>query len=335
MKKFTTFASIIFLCANIIFFFSQVKKSKKNGEPEACSADNSLKSPNNILSYISSKNAAPSCKTCLTSVKKLIEKDKSKILGEATANMILIPAKEYLIGSQRDLGESDEYPLHKVQLDAFYLDKYEVNAAAYLKFVEASGAGYPEWIKPNGIFNIDTGNDNYYKRLSHILKSPQYPIIGITWKNANDYCQWANKRLPTEAEWEAAAKANTQTIYSFGDKNEPAEDYAWFKFNSNNMPGMIGQKKSNAFGLYDMHGNVWEWVNDFYDKKAYESPITVNPQGPDYGRDHIIRGGSWDSDINSCRSSNRARYSKTSNDIGFRCALSETKIRNEIKSKFY
>jgi formylglycine-generating enzyme required for sulfatase activity len=139
--------------------------------------------------------------------------------------------------------------------------------------------------------------------------------------------------LPTEAEWEYACRAGTQTQFSFGDKDKNLGQYAWFGDNSKGTTHPVGQKKPNAWGLYDMHGNVAEWCNDFYQEGytaagAGKDPAGVqeDPRGPAAGEERVVRGGSWQADEESCRSSARASASPAFADAcfgseayGFRC----------------
>ena len=129
-------------------------------------------------------------------------------------------------------------------------------------------------------------------------------MINVSWNDAVDYANWLSKqtghkyRLPTEAEWEYAARAGTTTEYSFGDDANRLGDYAWYDKNSSSKTHPVGEKEPNAWGLHDMHGNVWEWVHDIYDSSYYNSSLTRrNPRGPSGGGENgshrLIRGGAW------------------------------------------
>jgi len=152
-------------------------------------------------------------------------------------------------------------------------------------------------------------------------------VFGVFWEDADAYCAWKKKRLPTEAEWEVAAGAGTDTKFSFGDSDAAAGDYAWYDANSGETPHPGGTRKKNADGLYDMHGNVWEWVSDLYDKGYYAVSPKNNPTGPDAGREHAIRGGSWAASSEEMAVTNRGSYGKANDDIGFRCAAPERDVR--------
>lgn len=280
-----------------------------------------------IISYINSRNPDPSCDTCVEAAKRDIEEKMAK-------DMVLIPAGAYSIGSPKGEGNPDEWPRHKVHLDAFYIDKYEVTNRRYLEFVTPAmpgmtGGNYPEWLAPGSDFNVKTGSNPYYRKMGKALKSGNNPVVGITWNDANAYCRWLEKRLPTEAEWEAAAHGGMNTRYHFGNDRSLAREYSWNKLNSSEKTHPVGSKKPNQYGIYDMHGNVWEWVSDFYDKDYYASSSKSNPTGPKKGKERGIRGGSWTFATDAGRPANRASYEgyKANDDIGFRCAVSRVTIR--------
>ena len=153
------------------------------------------------------------------------------------------------------------------------------------------------------------------------------PVETVSWNEAQKFISKLNQiestkkyRLPTEAEWEYACRAGTTTVFSFGDEVDKLDEYGWHVDNTEDQSHPVGKKKPNAWGLYDMHGNVWEWCQDWYSE--YPSNSVVDPKGPDKGEYRILRGGSWESVARSLRSANRDggkpndRYS----DIGFRVA---------------
>ncbi len=179
-------------------------------------------------------------------------------------------------------------------------------------------------------------------------KNPSNPVEQVTWSAAARFCNarsvlegltpcydtnsWecnfsaTGYRLPTEAEWEYACRAGSTTRYSFGDGPEALRTFAWFDGNSQAMPHPVGQRKPNAWGLYDMQGNVWEWCNDFYGAKYFRSSSTDNPRGPQEGEKRVLRGGAWSSSADACTSWARNRDEAGITDIcltmdsnGFRC----------------
>jgi formylglycine-generating enzyme required for sulfatase activity len=169
------------------------------------------------------------------------------------------------------------------------------------------------------------------------FKGPQNPVEQVSWDDAVEFCRRLSElpaeksgghvyRLPTEAEWEYACRAGTTTMYSFGDSETELGVYAWYNENSGRTTHPVGGKKPNAWGLYDMHGNVFEWCQDVYNSKAYESRsgITQNPLSTSGSKSRVLRGGSWTYNCRHARSANRLRFSPDyrSDSIGFRVVLS-------------
>ena len=188
--------------------------------------------------------------------------------------MVKIPAGSFEMGSNG--GESDEKPVHTVNLSGFSISKYEVTQA--------------QWREIMGT------NPSYFKNCDNC------PVETVSWDNIEDFLKKLNEktgktyRLPTEAEWEYAAKANQNTKYSGSDD---LETVAWYNENSDNETHPVGKKAANAWGLYDMSGNVWEWCSDWYG--AYSSGSQSNPTGATSGTDRVLRGGSWNDNPVYCR----------------------------------
>jgi formylglycine-generating enzyme required for sulfatase activity len=250
-------------------------------------------------------------------------------IEELTAGMVLIPAGEFMMGSPPGEGEADEHPQHRVSLDAFYIDKYEITNGQYKKYCDATGASYPR---------LPEFDDDYF------LGKRDSPVIHVSWFDATRYAEWAGKRLPTEAEWEYACRGGSTTKYYFGDDESQLGEYAWYKANSDGTPHPVGQKKPNAWGLHDMHGNVLEWCLDWYHKHYYGASPSQNPRGPGPDRyrvvtdpaqyqmvidetefdpviDRVIRGGQWTSPGDYVRSAGRLNCPPGVQGFGFRCAL--------------
>jgi iron(II)-dependent oxidoreductase len=222
-------------------------------------------------------------------------------IGNDGAPMIFVPAGIFEMGS--DIGDIDETPVHKVYLDEFYIDVYEVTNAQYKRFIEATGHPKPlYWDNPK-------------------CNAPDQPVVGVTWQDALEYCRWAGKRLPTEAEWEKSARGGLS-------EGEPiSEDDEDQSMVSQENPGLesaypVGFFSPNAYGLHDMERNAWEWCHDWYNEDYYAKSPEKNPQGPDLGEEKVLRGGSWFSGIyTTLPPSYRYRFDpqKTSILIGFRC----------------
>jgi formylglycine-generating enzyme required for sulfatase activity len=230
-----------------------------------------------------------------------------EMTGKDGAPMVLVPAGEFMMGDNQ--GSDDEKPAHRVHLDAFYMDKYEVTVGQYAKFLEATGLEPPtEWATMN--------KSQHQKR----------PVVYVDWSDANTYCRWAGKRLPTEAEWEKAARGTDGRMYPWG--NDPPDrlraNYGKEKWNDHQALVPVGtlHDGKSPYGIYDMAGNVWEWTSDWYDKNAYKNSSAQNPKGAVSGEYKVLRGGSWYFNPQYLRSAFRNLNKPTNriNVIGFRCA---------------
>ena len=218
----------------------------------------------------------------------------------------------------------DDTPANNIYLDAFYIDKVEVTNADYAKFVEAMKAR-PPWHWPQG--KIPNGQD-------------RFPAYNVNWFEANDYCKWAGKRLPTEAEWEKAARGGLdRNHYPWGDAEIDRSESRLFapqsagRITNTPVPAALGLSDAttvgsfapNGYGLHDMIGNVMEWTNDWYDSNYYPFMPKQNPKGPDTGRYRSVRGGGW-ADVGGDgyeKTNNYRNYvdpDTRSSTIGFRCA---------------
>ncbi|MBI1315207.1 SUMF1/EgtB/PvdO family nonheme iron enzyme, partial [bacterium] len=265
--------------------------------------------------------------------------------------MVLIPPGEFLMGSTaqeqaRFLEEakaandqwivnliSIEGPQHRVRITRpFWLSRYEVTIGQFRQFADASD--YKTDAERNG-----KGGSGVLD--GQLVQAPQFvwngdlgfpqtdsnPVIEVSWNDATACCQWLSQqqnglifRLPTEAEWEYACRAGTTSPYYSGESADDLRGYGWSTGNSGKQTHPVGQLKSNAFGLYDMHGNAWEWCADWYAADYYVASPFEDPRGPLTGRQRMFRGGSWYDPARHSRVAHRSTFvpDAAGNNLGFR-----------------
>jgi formylglycine-generating enzyme required for sulfatase activity len=218
---------------------------------------------------------------------------RDPVMGMA---FVLIEGRSFIRGSMS--GHFDEEPVHPVYLDDFYMGKYPVTQKEWKDLMDR--------------------NPSYFK-------GDFLPVEEVSWNETREFIWRLNRligtdsyRLPTEAEWEYACGGSSRETYCFGSNDCDLHHYAWFTENSEGQTHPVGQKRPNAWGLYDMHGNVWEWCEDWYG--SYPGGMVNNPRGPSSGINRVNRGGSWSSRSCHCRSSSRNKNSPLSRycDVGFR-----------------
>ena len=271
------------------------------------------------------------------------------LFGKDGAPMLLIHAGDFMMGSHD--GEADETPAHRVSLEAFYLDRDEVTNQRFRRFVletghkttaEKEGKAWAyvldnKWREVKGAtWRMPEGNETEL-----VPDRDEHPVVSVSWYDAEAYCRWAGKRLPTEAEFEYALRAGTQTTYWWGDRNpgsrrvaniadeahkRTSPDRPWPIMNGYDdgyaRTSPVGSFEPNPWGLHDMTGNVLEWTADWYGQDYYERSPRHNPTGPSEGDAKVLRGSSGYSEPRNVRSATRANASPTrrSDNIGFRCA---------------
>lgn len=230
----------------------------------------------------------------------------TEITGKDGAPMVLIPAGEFAMGS--DKGDDDEQPIHRVFIDSFYIDKFEVTNGRFAKFVEAIQIE-PPWgfkDKETPVVHIDQ------------------PVRWVNWMDAMGYCLWAGKRLPTEAEWEKAARGTDGRMYPWGNETPtPAHAVFGLKEGADTVSAIGNRDKGKSpYGVHDMAGNLYEWTIDWYDEQFYSKNPAINPRGPAEGAAKVQRGGSYTNAPYRLRSTFRTKGDPTEHDpnVGFRCA---------------
>ena len=230
--------------------------------------------------------------------------------------MVLIPAGSFQMGANDPEGwMSSAHPIHTVEVDAFYMDVHEVTVGQFKKFVAETGHSSPRY----GWQHWD------------LLPADYYPVINVNWDDATAYSKWVGKRLPTEAEWEYAARGGlVGKRYIWGDDEAIARNYANYHGiggkdiwgDQNGLPAPVRSLKPNNYGLFDMAGNVWEWCSDFYDENYYVNSPKRNPRGPievPPFAGNILRGGSYRDSLGDLRVAYRNVAHRLDALYGFRC----------------
>jgi formylglycine-generating enzyme required for sulfatase activity len=224
---------------------------------------------------------------------------------------------------------------------------HPVTWGEYRRFCEDTDSHWPEWLEEGSSYHLEKGSDNYYTKRGIARDALDLPVVGVAWDDAVAYCTWLAERtdrpyrLPTEAEWEYACRAGTETRWSFGDNEKALDDYGWYSKNAQHKLHPVGQKRPNPWGLLDMHGNVWEWCADWYAEDAYSKRAAsistaaadaaasrgeaageyiYDPTSPETGSNRVVRGGSWRGGAGICRSAYRGRGVPSIRDdyLGFR-----------------
>jgi sulfatase modifying factor 1 len=260
--------------------------------------------------------------------KKYTETVRTQSGEKLSFEMVLIPAGSFLMGSPAgEAGRSEnEGPQHQVRLEPFYLCTTETTLELFLAYYQETVSAKKDFVETEQAKkaaeqasrdDVDaiTGPTPVYGDLT-MGYSGKHPGIGMTWHNAMTFCRWlSNKtgkqyRLPTEAEWEYACRAGAGSVFGFADVPNELADFAWCKANSDGETQDVAKKKPNAWGLYDMLGNVREWVYDFYSPTGYteagKKNPAVNPKGPETGQVHVARGGDYRSSMEELRCAARA-----------------------------
>jgi formylglycine-generating enzyme required for sulfatase activity len=226
--------------------------------------------------------------------------------------MSVVPAGEFWMGVDGMAGLEDERPRHRVKLGAFSIERYEVTTVQYAAFLSATGRALPAfWDQVNLQAHADR------------------PVIGVDWSDADAYCRWAGKRLPTEAEWEKAARGTDERLYPWGNQPPTPQlaNYALgarFSYTQVLTPVGYYERGKSPYRVYDLAGNVWEWVQDWYERAYYSHGPEENPIGPESGDFKVLRGGSWSELPKYLLTYGRFKLPpETKNSFtGFRCAKS-------------
>lgn len=254
--------------------------------------------------------------------------ERFSVASEAPKGMILIPASEFIMGADSEETNANQKPTHQVYLDAFYIDKHEVTNAQFEAFIVDGGyqnrklwaaAGWNFIQKHQIKAPLHHGQNS-------VSMEPGHPVIGVSWYEAHAYATWVGKRLPTEAEWEKAARGTDERIYPWGNEM----DFSRFNYFPHHEKILeIGSFPGGAspYGVLDMAGSVWEWCADWYREDYYLQSPRKNPQGPDGGEHRALRGGGWDSIRLQLQTFYRYydKADRRAYNIGFRCVQDAAK----------
>jgi len=217
--------------------------------------------------------------------------------------LVLIPAGSFRMGGDKKLEQAEDHetPRHIVKISkTFYMGKYEVTQSQWSEIMNNNPSEFKEDVRP---------------------------VERVSWNDVQEFIQKLNNkeetnkyRLPTEAEWEYAARADTESTYCFSSDIKILSQYAWYRKNSASKTHPVGRLKPNAWGLYDVHGNVHEWCQDWFDRNYYSQSPSNSPIGPSSGLAKVLRGGDWGSEDWYCRCASRSLSSpdRRSNRLGFR-----------------
>jgi formylglycine-generating enzyme required for sulfatase activity len=243
---------------------------------------------------------------------------EKEITNSIGMKLVLIPKGTFIMGSP--IGEEGAYTGEEQQ------HRVNISKGYYLGVMEVTQEQYE--------YLMGTNPSHFQKRVIRKSDSSIYPVEWVSWEDAVEFCKRLSDlpeekeagrvyRLPTEAEWEYACRAGSKTAFGFGESAKSLGGYAWFAGNSNSQTHPVGEKKPNAWGIYDMHGNVWEWCSDWYGAE-YPKGIVGDPAGPREGSYRVARGGSWDDKAAGCRSAVRGGSTPDDrrNSYGFRVAMS-------------
>jgi len=232
-------------------------------------------------------------------------RDRTERIGKDGAPAVLIPAGAFVAG------DDENSPRREIFVDAFYLDRYEVTVGRYASFLKATGNVRPpdEW----ETVDLKNGGD--------------LPVVGVGWQDADSYCRWVGRRLPTEAEWERAARGTDERKFPWGNE-APTSEHARFAQTSRSAVYQDGvarvgsrPKGASPFGIQDMSGNAWEWVADWF-SESFPAADRRNPKGPNSGAGKVLRGGGWYDQADQLAGAKRmhANPDQRDNSVGFRCA---------------
>jgi formylglycine-generating enzyme required for sulfatase activity len=284
------------------------------------------------------------------------EPEKEIVANSLGMKLVLVPAGKFLMGSPKNEEDRlDDEQQHEVEItQPFYLGKHEVTVGQFKAFVKDTSYRTEAETDGKGGRAFDgkefVNKPEFTWKRIHFAQADDHPVVVVSWNDAVAFCAWLSKkegktyRLPTEAEWEYACRAGTTSRFNTGDKEDDLKaagniadaalkmrwaDAVWAVKWDDGFPftAPVGTYQANAFGLHDMHGNVWEWCSDWYGEDYYGKSPRQDPHGPGTGKERIARGGAWSTQPKFCRSAFRDWHEPgySSDCVGFRVAATATK----------
>jgi eukaryotic-like serine/threonine-protein kinase len=256
-----------------------------------------------LISLLSACTVPPNSPASITAHATLLSPNDGMTL-------LIIPAGDFSMGA---ISHTDEEPVHMVHLDSYWIDRTDVTNAMYARCVYEGSCQVPD--RPNSYTRKPYFGDSHFGN---------FPVIYVTWDDANSYCKWAGGRLPTEAEWEKAARGTDARVYPWGNQLPDTTMLNYYYVVGDTSAVGSSAADISAYGVLDMAGNIREWVADWYDSAYYAKSTGSNPLGPATGADRVVRGGSWLANEFFIRSALRIFYPPDSAffNLGFRCAKS-------------
>lgn len=254
-------------------------------------------------------------------------KDDDPKVNDPVDNNIFPGEKVSVVGGTFQMGNTtgntNETPVHSVTVNSFSISKYEITNIQYATFMNNIGANIDGSLNGVEYLNMDSADIQISDTNGNFIAEAgkeNFPVIAVSWFGAKAYAEYYGGRLPTEAEWEFAAKGGASSVGYIYSGSNTIDDVAWYTTNSGNTKHPVGTKSANELGIHDMSGNVWEWTNDWYDANYYSSSSSNDPQGPASGTSRVRRGGNWNNNAYNCRVTNRNSSDPTSTFtyLGFR-----------------
>ncbi|RIK30388.1 MAG: hypothetical protein DCC56_08645 [Anaerolineae bacterium] len=315
----TTIFGLLLLFVGIVFLFfvpqqrddrpdsvstSTLSSAVNNGSPNFAPEPFPTNSPS-VTALIGDSTATITLTPPITNESPTIPVNELRISPIDGMTLLFVPAGEFIMGSLISNADADEFPKHIVYLHPYYIDQTEVTNAMFQLCIDARVCKVPT--------------------MTHLLQDPRFanhPVVFVSWSDADTYCKWAGRMLPTEAQWEKAARGIDGRTYPWGDGIDVS--FANYGGYADSITAVGSYPKgASTYGAMDMVGNVWEWVFDWYDPNYYQKSRYENPPGPETGDNRVFRGGSWASESYKVRSSYRSHREPNYFDenLGFRCAL--------------